>query len=162
MSQMSLTIRLISGTRRKVATICCLWMGLSLPLSSHARELGLRPLTTSTFEVRACSGNYVSEARKTVLCQNLFVGYSGIVIEGFFDALCMSLRELVIPVFGRLGSLKCSSYSDNKAKLFCNYRLSSIYDSHLSVCRIICLNVTQLNGVQSQSNILSQGRRKLF
>ena len=35
------------------------------------RDLGLRPLTMSTFEVRACSGDDVSQERKTV---STFVG----------------------------------------------------------------------------------------
>ena len=43
----------------------------STTMTVITRDLGLRPLTMSTFEVRVCSGDDVSQERKTV---STFVG----------------------------------------------------------------------------------------
>ena len=47
---------------------CCkeVFLDSSITTTVITRELGLRPLTMSTFEVRVCSGDDVSEERKTV------------------------------------------------------------------------------------------------
>ena len=59
----------------------------SITTAVITRESGLRPLTMSTFEVRVCSGDDVSEERKTVSTFVCKLYRQMFVIEGFFDAL---------------------------------------------------------------------------
>ena len=70
MQLMSLAIRFVSGARRRVATTKML---VDVPTTATVitRESGLKPLTMSTFEVRACSGHDVGQEKKTV---SAFVG----------------------------------------------------------------------------------------